>query len=96
MSGARDSDKLYSWQLHLLSARPLTAGILPAGMQNFKLEESVEQAVISLVSRIEGPQDVELKLDMNITSFYGGFTGFAESRIYLYVTDDGKSLKYRK
>ncbi|KAK7102350.1 hypothetical protein V1264_020582 [Littorina saxatilis] len=89
MTGARDPDKSYTWRLNLLSARPLKAGILPAHVSNFKLEESLDQAVVSLSSRVEGPQDVELRLDMNITSFYSGFEGVAESRIYLYITEDG-------
>ena len=89
MTGARDQDKSSSWRLHLLSARALRAGVLPANIHNFQLEESLDQAVVSLVTRVDGPQDIELRLDMNITSFYSGFEGVAESRIYLYVTDDG-------
>ncbi|PVD24432.1 hypothetical protein C0Q70_14915 [Pomacea canaliculata] len=89
MTGARDPDKNYAWQLHLLSARPLRAGVLPADVRHFALEESRDQAVVSLISRVDGPQDIELRLDMNITSFYSGYEGVAESRIFLYVTDDG-------
>lgn len=92
MAGATDTDKTYSWRLHLLSARPMLAGVLPAGMHDFKLEESLDQAVVSLVSRVDGPQDVELRLDMNISSFYSGFEGVAESRIFLYISDDGNGL----
>ncbi|XP_076468763.1 uncharacterized protein LOC143299444 isoform X2 [Babylonia areolata] len=89
MTGARDQDKSYTWHLHLLSARPLRAGILPADLRYFQLSKSLDQAVVSLVTRVEGPQDIELRLDMNITSHDSGFEGVAESRIFLYITDDG-------
>lgn len=88
MTGSRLVDKFYSWNLDLISARPLRVGVEVATEQHFTLEKSRDFARVTLIRRIEGPQDVVLKLTMNVTSYYKGFEGMAESRIYLYVTEE--------
>ncbi len=50
------------------------------------------EAVVQLLREIEGPQDIELQLDMNIYSKEFGneaeeiFFGTAVAKIYIYVT----------
>uniref|UniRef100_A0A0B7AEM3 Fibulin-1 n=1 Tax=Arion vulgaris TaxID=1028688 RepID=A0A0B7AEM3_9EUPU len=88
MTGSRLIDKFYTWDLDLISARVLKTGILPAVVQDFSLEKSRDFARVTLIKRIDGPQDVVLKLSMNVTSYYKGFEGIAESRIYLYITEE--------
>lgn len=55
------------------------------------------EAVIQLLREVQGPQDVELQLDMNIYSKEFGqsqnkneeiFFGTAVARIFIYVTKD--------
>ena len=88
MTGARDRSKSYHWYLTLISARPLQSGIKPADISHFWLEKSYDQAIVNLIRRVDGPQDVELRLNMNITGFYTGLEGTAESYIFLYITKE--------
>ncbi|BFZ08677.1 hypothetical protein BsWGS_11716 [Bradybaena similaris] len=88
MTGSRFVDKYYTWDLDLISTRPLRTGIPPAEVQDFSLEKSRDFARVTLIKRVQGPQDVVLKLTMNVTSYYKGFEGTAESRIYLYITEE--------
>lgn len=88
MTGSRFVDKYYTWDLDLISTRPLRTGLPLAEVQDFSLEKSRDFARVTLIKRVQGPQDVVLKLTMNVTSYYKGFEGTAESRIYLYITEE--------
>ncbi|XP_013068797.2 fibulin-1-like [Biomphalaria glabrata] len=87
MTGSRLIDKFYTWSMELVSSRALKPGVVPAQLDNFSLEKSRDYSRVTLVKRIEGPQDVVLKLSMNVSSYFKGYEGVAESRIYLYITD---------
>lgn len=87
MSGAQDNTKIFTWALQVESARPSRVGVRQADPSYFSLEESVNMAVVSLTQRIDAPQDIAVKLSMNITNLYTGFEGTAESRILVYVTE---------
>ncbi|KAK3800770.1 hypothetical protein RRG08_003174 [Elysia crispata] len=86
-AGHRSSRKMYSWHLELISARPLLEGTPAALESDFKLERKRHFARVTLLNRIEGPQDVLLKLSLNVSNPYSGFDGSAESKIYLYITE---------
>ncbi|KAH9504865.1 hypothetical protein Btru_062124 [Bulinus truncatus] len=92
MTGSRLVDKYYTWSLELVSARPLKPGISSAQLENFSLEKSRDFSRVTLVKRIDGPQDVILKLSMSVSSYFKGYEGMAESRIYLYITDEDTVL----
>ncbi|GFS06059.1 fibulin-1 [Elysia marginata] len=86
-AGHRSMRKAYTWNLDLVSARPLVEGIPAATQDDFKLDRKRHFARVTLLHRIEGPQDVVLKLSLNVSSTYKGFEGSAESKIYLFVTE---------
>lgn len=86
-AGHRIAHKTYSWSLDLLSARPLIEGIPQAKAEDFKLDRRGHFARVTLMHRIEGPQDVVLQLSLNVSSTYKGYEGAAESKIYLFVTE---------
>ncbi|XP_041349293.1 fibulin-2-like [Gigantopelta aegis] len=88
MTGANDPQKQYTWKLDIMTARPMRAGVKPADLGYFFLKEQANQAVVSMIKRIEGPQDVVIKLKMTINNVATGIEGYAESRLYLYITDD--------
>ncbi|XP_067685154.1 fibulin-1-like isoform X2 [Haliotis asinina] len=88
MTGANDQEKFYAWELTIISAEPRQSGIPKATDAYFSLEESSNQAVVSLIQRIQGPQDVVLQLRMRINDLTKGFEGYAESRLHLFITDD--------
>jgi len=89
MTGSHLVSKYYTWSLVVEHARPLEAGVQPATIDNFRLDKKQYYARVVLSRRIDGPQDVVLKMTMNVTSFYDNFEGKAESRIYLYITPAG-------
>ncbi|KAK6176084.1 hypothetical protein SNE40_014439 [Patella caerulea] len=91
MTGAKDSQRDYRWELKIVSARPLAPGIPRATDSNFELTQTNNQAVVTLKKRIRGPQDVILQLLMKISS--EKFNGIAESKIYLYVTDGPSTFR---
>lgn len=86
MSGPSTADKAFDWHLNVTSALPRQANVRPAVRQNFDLQIGTNYAVVALVDRLEGPQDIELTLTMEITDVYSRYTGHAISKIYLYVT----------
>lgn len=88
MSGPFAREKSFQWSLNITSAYSRRADVTPVMQQDFDLRIGQNNAVVSLVNRIEGPQDVELMLTMQITDIYLGYTGHAISRIYLYITSD--------
>ncbi|GFN88844.1 fibulin-2 [Plakobranchus ocellatus] len=87
-AGHRSLRKFFSWDLDMVSARPLRVGLTSAKADDFRLERGRGFARVTLLNRIEGPQDVLLKLSMNMSSYTKGFEGLAESKIYLYVTEE--------
>ena len=74
---------------------PLRAGVRAANRGYFDLKKSLGQAVVALNYRIDGPQDIELKLTMQITDLVSGYTGTAVSKIFLYVTDENLVSTYK-
>ena len=88
MTGANDPQKHYTWKLEIMTARPIRAGVKAANLGYFFLKEQANQAIVSMIKRIEGPQDVVIKLKMTIHNVATGIEGYAESRLYLYITDD--------
>ena len=87
MAGNRLMGKFYTWELSLLDVVPGASNVIPASVDLFNLEKRRDFARVTLAKKIDGPQDVVLNLRMNVTSYYKGFEGMAESRIYLYITE---------
>ncbi|XP_052281338.1 fibulin-5-like isoform X1 [Dreissena polymorpha] len=87
MSGPSTADKTFNWYLNMTSALPRQTGVNPATRQDFDLRIGNNNAVVALMNRVEGPQDIELQITMQITDIYSGYTGNAISMIYLYVTE---------
>ncbi len=87
MTGRHASNRYNTWAIEFTSARPLLSGVQKASAKNFLLQKSGNHARISLVERIPGPQDVVVKVSMNVTSYVTGYVGVTESLLYLYVTD---------
>ena len=79
------------WPVHSFttSTTLYLSPLQPATIDNFRLDKKQYYARVVLSRRIDGPQDVVLKMTMNVTSFYDNFEGKAESRIYLYITPAG-------
>ncbi|KAL3852194.1 hypothetical protein ACJMK2_015867 [Sinanodonta woodiana] len=86
MSGPQTAEKNFDWILEVVSARPLQVGVQPVNRSFFELNSQISNAVVALRDRISGPQDIELKLTMEITDRYTGYKGTAISSIFLYVT----------
>ncbi|CAK1546756.1 unnamed protein product [Leptosia nina] len=57
-----------------------------ADINSFLLTQTSNQAVISLVRSLEGPQSIELELSMELYS-RGQFGGIAVAKIYIYVSE---------
>ncbi|KAL4226953.1 Calcium ion binding [Mactra antiquata] len=88
MSGPPSAEKRFSWFLNVTSTYPLRAGVQRVDQTDFDLRIRRNNAVVALLNQIEGPQDVELTLTMQISDIYSGYTGEAISKIYIYVTSD--------
>lgn len=88
MSGPYALEKSFDWYLNITNSYSGRADVTPVRRSDFDLRIGRNNAVVTLLNRIEGPQDVELMLTMKITDIYNGYTGYAISRIYLYVTSD--------
>lgn len=86
MAGPYASEKTFDWYLNVTSAVPRDTGVRPTRRQNFDLRVGRNNAVVALIDRVEGPQDIELMLTMEITDIYSRYTGYAVSRIFLYIT----------
>lgn len=86
MSGPYASEKTFDWYLNVTSVLPRQADVRPAQHQNFDLRIGRNNAVVTLIDRLQGPQDIELMLTMQITDVYTRYTGHAVSKIYLYVS----------
>jgi fibulin 1/2 len=83
------------FDLKLISAADPRTGAQRVTRSHFNINQLRDnEAVIQLTEEVEGPQDIELQLDMNIYSreFQQNneevFFGTAVARIYIYVTRD--------
>ncbi|XP_060072748.1 fibrillin-2-like isoform X2 [Ylistrum balloti] len=90
MSGPQSLDKKYTWDLEVVDVRPLRAGISEVNRGYFSLRESNNEATVTLTYGIPGPQDIQLKLTMNMLNREtNAYIGKAVSKIYLYITSKG-------
>ena len=53
--------------------------------KSFRLKTGLHQATLALAESIQGPQDIELELLMEMY-YLARYTGSALARIYIYVT----------
>jgi len=60
-------------------------GVKPATKNSFRLKTGLHQATLAMAETIQGPQDIELELLMEMY-YQGRFTGSATARIFIYVT----------
>ena len=95
MRGPPSRYRRMEFDLKLVSARDAYTGETRASRSFFKLNSLRDnEAVVQLLREIEGPQDIELQLDMNIYSkeFRENseeiFFGTAVAKIFIYVTNE--------
>jgi len=60
--------------------------IKQADKSYFRMKRDASKAVVSLVKPIEGPQEVELQLQMELY-VAGGFQGKVVSTVFIYVSE---------
>jgi len=60
-------------------------GVTPVTKSSFRLKTGMHQATLTLSESIQGPQDIELELLMEMY-YQARFTGSALARIYIFVT----------
>ncbi|XP_033745420.1 fibulin-1-like isoform X2 [Pecten maximus] len=90
MSGPQSLDKSFSWELEVVNVRPLRADVRPVNRGYFSLKENNNEAVVTLAYGVNGPQDIQLKLTMNMMQRRtNAYIGKAVSKIYLYITSKG-------
>ncbi|XP_021357411.1 fibulin-1-like isoform X3 [Mizuhopecten yessoensis] len=90
MSGPQSVDKSFTWELEVVDVRPLRAGINPVNRGYFALTENNNEAVVTLSYGVQGPQDIQLELTMNMRDRRTNVSlGNAISKIYLYITEKG-------
>lgn len=95
MRGPYSHYRRLEFNLKLIKAEDPDTGVarVTQGFFNLKLN-SANEALLQLMQRIEGPQDIELELQMNIYSseyLERGkevFYGTAVAKIRIYVTGD--------
>lgn len=75
------------FDLNMVSARPVRAGVEPITRSFFRLNQEDSSGQVTLLNRIPGPQDVELELRMTLYNQQNQFLGEAVSKLYIYVTD---------
>jgi fibulin 1/2 len=77
-----------TFDLKFLKATPAKAGTRAAVASDFYLRPTqYNEAMVSSVKTIQGPQDVELEL--NIKIFHSGlFAGSSKALIFLHVTEN--------
>jgi len=86
MSGPQYTEKNFNWFLNLTSVSPRQYDVQEARRTDFDLRIGRNNAVVTLQNRLDGPQDIELQITMEITDVVSQYTGVAISKIYLYVT----------
>ena len=60
-------------------------GVTPVTKSSFRLKTGLHQATLSLAESVQGPQDIELELLMEMY-YLSRYTGSALAKIYIYVT----------
>ncbi len=101
MRGPLSAYRRLEFELKINSAKDPKSGETRVSKEFFHLKHvAAHEAVIRLLQKIEGPQDIELQLDMNIYSkeFEGHegkevFFGTAVAKIMIYVTQDAWQKK---
>lgn len=86
MRGPLWSRTTVRFQLKLVSARPGARSVARVTDAYFQLRRlQSNQAVVSLVRSVEGPQEIELELTMDL---YQGarFSGKAVAKLFVFVT----------
>ncbi|CAG2181588.1 unnamed protein product, partial [Oppiella nova] len=75
------------FELTLNSARVGAAGVAPATRDYFQMRRTAfNEAMVSLAKPIQGPQDIELELEVKL--YHGGtYGGSAKAILYIYVTE---------
>ncbi|XP_069142654.1 fibulin-1-like isoform X8 [Argopecten irradians] len=90
MSGPQSADKSFSWELEVVDVRPLRSNVRPVNRGYFSLTENNNEAVVTLSYAVNGPQDIQLELTMNMLERRtNAYIGKAVSKIYLYITSKG-------
>ena len=59
--------------------------VRPVTKSSFRLKTGLHQATLSLADSVQGPQDIELELLMEMY-YLARYTGSALAKIYIYVT----------
>ena len=86
MRGPFSAIQRLQFDLRLLSAKDPLTGDSRVTRDFFYLKHFRDnEAVVSLLRQIDGPQDVELELEMKIFT-NGRYSGTAVAKIFLYVT----------
>lgn len=88
LSGPSGATRRLQFDLRLLEAKDPLSGQSRVTRDFFYLKHFRDnEAVVSLLRQIDGPQDVELELEMKIFT-NGRYSGTAVANIFLYVTKD--------
>ena len=87
MSGPLSDVTQFDWSMDVTSISA-SQFVRRAEKGDFYLRTGPNNASVSLERRVEGPQDVELRLTMEITDLASGYKGYALSKIYLYITPE--------
>ncbi|XP_045518801.1 fibulin-2-like [Pieris brassicae] len=74
------------FQLRLVDVNAPPSVSQKADINSFLLTQTGNQAVMSLVRSLEGPQSIELELSMELYS-RGQFGGIAVAKLYIYVSE---------
>ena len=86
MRGPYSSVKQLQFDLRLLEAKDPLTGQSRVSRGFFYLKHfRDDEAVVSLVRQIDGPQDVELELEMKIFT-NERYSGTVVAKIFLYIT----------
>jgi len=83
--GPDGANKRLQFDLHLLSAKDPETGESRVTRDFFYLELFYNKGVVTLQRQIQGPQDVELELEMKIFT-NGRYSSSAVAKIFLYFT----------
>ena len=92
MRGPRSLQRRLDYKLKLLSVTSSKTSVQKVTRESFKLRHTApHEAVISLISDVQGPQDINMQLNMNIYSRERNsgeiFFGTAVANITVYVTE---------
>jgi len=86
MRGPYSAIQRLQFDLRLISSKDPLTGESRVARDFFYLKHFRDnEAVVSLLRQIDGPQDVELELEMKIFT-NGRYSGTAVAKIFLYIT----------